>query len=62
MMKTVLVTAAALGFSVSMAAADCPGHKQVNASVDNETKVASVVKQSPPAQADEAKAEATKAE
>jgi hypothetical protein len=48
MMKTILLTAAAIGLSVSFAAADCVGHKQVNASVDTETKVASVVKQVPP--------------
>jgi len=48
MMKIILLTAAAMGFSVSIAAADCPRHKQVNASVDTETKVASVAKQVPP--------------
>jgi hypothetical protein len=48
MMKTILLTAAAMGFSVSFAAAECVGHKQVNASVDTETKVASVAKQVPP--------------
>lgn len=53
-MKTILVLAAIMGFSVSMAAAECAGHKPVSASVDTETKVASVVKQVPPA-ADEAK-------
>lgn len=60
-MKTVLVLAAAMGLSVSVAAADCAAHKQVNASVDNETKVASVVKQATPAQdAQSTKAEETK--
>lgn len=49
-MKTILLTAAAMGLSVSFAAADCVGHKQVNASVDTETKVASIVKQVPPAE------------
>jgi hypothetical protein len=63
MMKTVLVLAAAMGLSISAASADCVGHKQVNASVDTETKVASVVKQVPPAQdAQSTKAEETKAE
>lgn len=47
-MKFVLVTAAALGFSVSVAAADCAGNaKMTTASVDTETKVASVLKQTP---------------
>lgn len=49
-MKTVLVLAAALGLSISAASADCAAHKQVNASADTETKVASVVKQATPAQ------------
>jgi len=62
-MKTVLLLAAALGLSISAAAADCEGHKQVNASVDAGTKVASVVKQTPPAQdVQSTKAEETKAE
>jgi hypothetical protein len=57
-MKTILLTAAAVGFSISAASAECVGHKQVNASVDTETKVASVVKQVPPVPAEEsAKAE-----
>ncbi len=42
-MKTILVLAAAMGLSISAASAECVGHKQVNASVDTETKVASVV-------------------
>ena len=49
-MTRILLTAAAMGLSVSFAAADCVGHKQVNASVDTETKVASIVKQVPPAE------------
>jgi hypothetical protein len=58
MMKTVLVLAAAMGLSISAASAECVGHKQVNASIDTETKVASVVKQVPPVPTDEsAKAE-----
>ena len=62
-MRTILLTAAAMGLSVSFAAADCVGHKQVNASVDTETKVASVVKQvPPPAEGQSASAEETKAE
>ena len=48
-MKFVLVTAAALGFSISVAAADCAGHaKMTTTSVDTETKVASVLKQKMP--------------
>jgi hypothetical protein len=47
MMKTILVLAAAMGLSISAASAECVGHKQVNASVDTETKVASVLKQTP---------------
>ena len=43
-MKTVLVLAAALGLSVSAAAAECAGHSKVSASIDTETKVASVAK------------------
>jgi hypothetical protein len=63
MMKTVLVLAAAMGLSISVASAECVGHKQVNASVDTETKVASVVNQVPPAgDAQSATAEETKAE
>jgi hypothetical protein len=64
MMKTILVLAAAMGLTVSVAAAECVGHKQVNASVDTETKVASVVKQLPPPAEDaqSATAEETKAE
>jgi hypothetical protein len=63
MMKTILVLAAAMGLTVSVAAAECVGHKQVNASVDTETKVASVVKQVPPPAEDaQSTAEETKAE
>ena len=62
-MKTILVLAAAMGLTVSVAAAECANHKQVNASVDTETKVASVVKQVPPPAADaQSTAEETKAE
>ena len=62
-MKTILVLAAAMGLSISAASAECVGHKQVNASVDTETKVASVVKQVPPAEdAQSTTAEETKAE
>jgi hypothetical protein len=62
-MKTILVVAAAMGLSISTAAAECANHKQVNASVDTETKVASVVKQVPPPADDaQATAEETKAE
>jgi hypothetical protein len=43
-MKTVLVLAAAFGLSVSAAAAECAGHSKVSASIDTETKVASVAK------------------
>jgi len=52
-MKIVLVMAAALGFSISAAAAECAGHAKVTTSVDTETTVASVVKQVPPAPADQ---------
>lgn len=52
-MKIVLVMAAALGLSVSAAAADCAGHAKVTTSVDSETTVASVVKQVPPAPAEQ---------
>jgi hypothetical protein len=47
MMKTVLVIAAAMGLSISAASAECVGHKQTTASVDTETTVASVLKQTP---------------
>lgn len=46
-MKTVLVIAAATGLSISAAAAECMGHKQTTTSVDTETTVASVLKQTP---------------
>lgn len=62
-MKTILLTATAMGLSISAASTECVGHKQVNAWVDTETKVASVVKQVPPAEdAQSATAEETKAE
>ncbi|RJG46318.1 hypothetical protein [Mesorhizobium sp. DCY119] len=41
-MKTILVLAAAIGLTVSAASAECMGHSKVNASIDTETKVASV--------------------
>jgi hypothetical protein len=53
-MKIVLVMAAALGFSVSVAAADCAGHAKVTTTaVDQETTVASIVKQTPAAPAEQ---------
>lgn len=52
-MKIILVMAAALGLSVSAAAADCAGHAKVTTSVDTETTVASVVKQTPAAPAEQ---------
>ena len=61
-MKTVLVLVAVLGLSVSAASADCVGHKQVSASSDTETKVASVVKELPPVPATEPAAEEKQAE
>lgn len=57
-MKTILVLAAAMGLSVSVAAAECAGHKPVTASVDTETKVASVAKELPPVPASESAATA----
>lgn len=41
-MKTILLVAAALGLSVSGAAAECVGHTKTTASVDQQTKVASI--------------------
>ncbi|MER8521958.1 hypothetical protein NKI48_20420 [Mesorhizobium sp. M0644] len=43
-MKTFLAIAAALTMSISAAAADCPAHSKVQASVDTQTKTASVEK------------------
>ncbi|UVK37319.1 hypothetical protein LHFGNBLO_004334 [Mesorhizobium sp. AR10] len=43
-MKTFLAIAAALGLSVTTASAECPGHSKVQASVDTQTKTASVEK------------------
>lgn len=43
-MKTFLVLAAALGLSVTAASAECSWHSQASASVDTDTKVASVQK------------------
>ena len=64
-MKTILLTAAAMGLAISAASAECVGHnKQVLASTtDTETKVASI-KQLPPAPVDESAEteEATQAE
>ena len=59
-MKTILALFAIMGFSVSFAAAECAGHAKVNASVDNETTVASVVKQTPVMPAEEPAAEEAK--
>jgi hypothetical protein len=57
-MKTMLVFAAAMGFSVSFAAAECAGHaKMTTTSVDTETTVASVAKQLPPPAQQPAEAE-----
>jgi hypothetical protein len=63
-MKMILVAAAAFGLSISAAAADCAGHSKVSASVDTETTVASVMKQTPATSADTqpVKAEEDKAE
>lgn len=41
-MKTFLAFAAAFGFSVSAASAECAWHSKASASVDNQTKTASV--------------------
>ncbi|MER9752852.1 hypothetical protein NKJ46_05280 [Mesorhizobium sp. M0166] len=43
-MKTFLAMAAALTMSISAASADCPAHSKVQASVDTQTKTASVDK------------------
>lgn len=44
-MKTVLLAVAALGLSVSGAAAECVGHTKTTASVAQQTKAASVDQQ-----------------
>ncbi len=44
-MKTALLVVAALGLSVSGAAAECVGHNKTTASVDQQTKAASVDQQ-----------------
>ncbi|RUV70236.1 MAG: hypothetical protein E5V25_15220 [Mesorhizobium sp.] len=44
-MKTALLVVAALGLSVSGAAAECVGHSKTTASVDQQTKTASVDQQ-----------------
>ncbi len=60
-MKTILALTAIMGFSVSLAAAECAGHAKVNAAVDTQTTVASVAQpaSSAPA-AEEIKTEETK--
>jgi hypothetical protein len=55
-MKTILVLVAAMGFSVSVAAAECAGHAKVTTTVDTETKVASVAQQTPPLPAEQSTA------
>ena len=50
-MKTILLVAAAMGLTVSVAAAECAGHAKLSTSVDSEMKVASVAKQTPAADA-----------
>jgi hypothetical protein len=47
-MKTALLVVAALGLSVSGAAAECVGHTKTTASVDQQTKVASIANSSAP--------------
>ncbi|MDI7863220.1 hypothetical protein MRS76_14780 [Rhizobiaceae bacterium n13] len=46
-MKTVMIVAAALGFSASGAMADCLYHKNASAPVDRETTTASITKSEP---------------
>jgi hypothetical protein len=53
-MKTALLVAAVLGLSVSGAAAECVGHTNTTASVDKQTKVASVANSNAPTTADTA--------
>ncbi|MBP1882699.1 hypothetical protein [Sinorhizobium mexicanum] len=43
-MKTILVFAAALAFSTTVASAECIGHSKTTASVDEEMTTASVTK------------------
>ena len=50
-MKTILLIAAAMGLTISVAAAECAGHAKLSTSADSETKVASVAKQTPAADA-----------
>ena len=52
-MKTILAVTAIMGFSVSLAAAECAGHAKVNAAVDTETTVASVAQPVTPVPAPE---------
>lgn len=51
-MKTTLLVAAALCLSVSGAAAECVGHTKTTASVDQQTKVASIANSNTPTTAD----------
>lgn len=53
-MKTALLVVAALGLSVSGAAAECVGHTKTTASVDQQTKVASIAKSTMSTTADNA--------
>lgn len=53
-MKTTILVAAALCLSVSGAAAECPGHTKTTASVDQQTKVASIANSTTPATAETA--------
>ena len=46
-MKTVMIVAAAVGFSASGAMAECNYHKNASAPVDRETTTASVTKSEP---------------
>jgi hypothetical protein len=55
-MKTILLLAAAMGFTVSVAAADCAGHAKTT-SVDTDTKVASLTTKPPVADSEEDKAD-----
>ncbi|CCV06888.1 conserved exported hypothetical protein [Mesorhizobium metallidurans STM 2683] len=53
-MKTTILVAAALGLSVSGAAAECVGHTKTTASVDQQSKVASIANSNTPTTADTA--------
>lgn len=50
-MKTILLIAAAMGLTVTVAAAECAGHAKLSTSADSETKVASAADQTPAADA-----------